>query len=354
MIRDKKNTLGQNNPRGDMNLLNEVNTFLPDFRESFMIRYKILKLISDSQMVGRRQISKLLSLPERRVRNEIEALKELSLIDQHAMGLKITELGRRKLEKLLSIYDELNEINVLAKTVEDYLGIKCVRVVCKDSVNFSIALELMSLLHVYDNMKVIGITGGSSVGLAIESLPNKIDLGDIVVVPARGSIGSSVSYLSNTIVEKFAKKTDSKYYTLYTPDVLSESAIEVLKKESRLNQAIEMVSKIDTLLFGIGRADEMAEKRQLDQKYVKKVLNNGAKAEAFGYYFNSEGQIIDFVSTVGIDIDHFKRLENLIAIAYGKKKAEAIVSVSKINSKMQLITDDECAREIIDYIGGKK
>ncbi len=352
--RDEKTTLGQNNPRGAMDLFKEMNSFLPNFRDLFLIRYKILKLIGDSQMIGRRQIAKVLSLPERRVRNEIDILKELSLIVQRPMGLEITEFGIKKLDALLSVYNELNEMNVLAKTLEDSLGIKSVRVVSKDAVNFSIAHELISLLSVYDDMKVIGITGGSSVGLAVDSLPDKLHLGDVIIVPARGSIGTNASHLSNTIVEKFARKTGSAYYSLYTPDILSENTIEVLKKESGINEAIGMISTIDTLIFGIGRADEMARKRRLEPKYIDEVIKSGAKAEAFGYYFNDEGKIIDFVSTVGIDIDHFKRLENLIAIAYGRKKAEAIISVSKINRNMQLITDDECAREIIDHIGGKK
>ncbi len=336
-----------------MNWFNEVDNFLPNFREEFLIRYKILKLIDESEMIGRRQIARVLSIQERRVRNEIEDLKDLSLVKQHAMGIEITTLGKNKLDNLLDIYNNLNEINVLAKKLEQLLKIKSVRVVSKDTVSISLSVELMAMLNVYKDMKVIGITGGSSVGLAVDSLPNHFTIGEVTVVPARGSIGTSASHLSNTIVEQFARKTDSKYYSLYTPDILSEYSIEVLKKESGINEAINMVSKIDTLIFGIGRADEMARKRQLDPQYIDDVINNGAKAEAFGYYFNDEGKIIDFVSTVGIDIDHFKSLENLIAIAYGKKKAEAIISVSKINRNMQLITDDECAREIIDHIGGK-
>ena len=59
------------------------------------------------------------------------------------------------------------------------------------------------------------------------------------------------------------------------------------------------------------------------------------------------------ISTIGITLEKFKKLKRLIAIAGGIDKAQAIVSVSKINSNLVLVTDVECAKEIINIIGGK-
>ncbi len=337
----------------EMNNYNTICQLLPEFKELFLIRYDILKQIKESNLIGRRQISKKLSLQERKVRNEVDNLVNLDLVVQYNNGVSITQKGNELINTLYDVYMKLDDLNILSNKLKNILDISEVMVLNSKSFEFDSSKVLLDMLNKFSDKKIIGITGGSSVGLTISSIPENTCVGDFTVVSARGSIGNNSINLSNTIVETFARKTSNKYYPLYTPDILSEKTIDALRSEIGIKESIVMLNKVDTLIFGIGRADEMGKRRNLEPDFISNILNKGAKAEAFGYYFNSQGEIVDFINTVGIDINHFKKINNLIAIAYSKKKADAIVAVSKVNSRMKLITDDECARQIIKNLGGK-
>jgi central glycolytic genes regulator len=73
----------------------------------------------------------------------------------------------------------------------------------------------------------------------------------------------------------------------------------------------------------------------------------GAVAEALGYYFNRVGDINSITPTMGLKFNDVKDIKNIIAIAGGKNKAEAIIALKTQNPRMVLITDESAAKEII-------
>jgi central glycolytic genes regulator len=81
---------------------------------------------------------------------------------------------------------------------------------------------------------------------------------------------------------------------------------------------------------------------------IDTMLDKGAVAEAFGYYFNQEGEIVHEISTIGITLEKFKSLDNIIAVAGGKEKVEAIIAISKLNNKLVLFTDESVAKTILE------
>jgi central glycolytic genes regulator len=91
----------------------------------------------------------------------------------------------------------------------------------------------------------------------------------------------------------------------------------------------------------------MAERRSLCSEEIKKIENKKAVAEAFGYYFNSEGEVVHKINTIGIDLDKFKQTKNLIAIAGGVGKIEAILALTKLDSRLVLVTDENVANQIL-------
>ncbi len=135
---------------------------------------------------------------------------------------------------------------------------------------------------------------------------------------------------------------------LYTPDSLSKASIDSLMNEPKIREIMNDIEHIDTLIFGVGNAKTMARRRGLKQDVIDTMVEKGAVAEAFGYYFNQEGEIVHEISTIGISLDKCKSLENIIAVAGGVEKAEAIIAISKLNEKLVLITDESVAKLILD------
>ena len=70
--------------------------------------------------------------------------------------------------------------------------------------------------------------------------------------------------------------------------------------------------------------------------------------EAFGHYFNENGEIVCKLNTVGIDLETFKNVKESIAIFAGKRKAGALIALTNINKNIVLVTDEESAKAILE------
>ncbi|MPN60756.1 Central glycolytic genes regulator [bioreactor metagenome] len=104
---------------------------------------------------------------------------------------------------------------------------------------------------------------------------------------------------------------------------------------------------IDIFVFGIGRADVLADWRNMKESEKQALLDKGAVGEAFGHYFDIDGNVVSPSSTIGISIENYNRIQHVIAISGGESKADAIIGVSRVKPNMVLITDESAAKEII-------
>ena len=102
------------------------------------------------------------------------------------------------------------------------------------------------------------------------------------------------------------------------------------------------------VLHGVGRADDMAKKRQLPPSVEAEVLRKGAVAEAYGCYFNQKGKLVFSASTVAHDLGALKPDCALIAVAAGARKASAIDAVLRNRRHAMLVTDEGAAHGMLE------
>jgi central glycolytic genes regulator len=73
-----------------------------------------------------------------------------------------------------------------------------------------------------------------------------------------------------------------------------------------------------------------------------------AVGEAFGYYFNEQGEIVHKVLTIGLQLEDLVDIPNVIAVAGGSSKAKAIKAYLKqAPASTILITDEGAARKLL-------
>lgn len=336
--------------------IENMKALMPEIDEVFSLRYRMLYLVSYMQPIGRRNLSMKLNITERVIRKEALELKETGLIGFTGEGMVITEKGYEILEFFKDYFDDFVGIKALEIKTKEILGIRDVILVPDDEDHELVLKEIGRsaaeyMQHHLDDIHSIGLTGGSTVYHVVDALsrmPVKADYPKISVVPARGGLGSVSEHQANTLAERLARKIGGKYETLYMPDFLSEMSIEALMNEPTISKTIHMINNIDFLVFGIGMADVMAQRRSLAEPQIKSIQDKGAVAEAFGFYFNQEGDIVYEISTIGISLDTFKGLKHLIGVAGGEEKAEAIVSVCRLNRNLILVMDEKVAKKIIE------
>jgi central glycolytic genes regulator len=328
----------------------------PEVIEILESRYQILNIVNYLQPIGRRSLSTKLEMTERVIRKEANLLKDQGLLDFSLEGMTLTDQGERILNALKFFFHDLKGLKALEERLEILLNVKKVIIApaspedessmtIKDIGRFG-AEYVQSIIA---NSSIVGITGGSSVHSVIDCIKKeKSALSTLTVVPARGGLGKKADFQANTLVEKFANALGSQYKLLYTPDLLSKDAIDSLMNEPEIKEILEYIEKIDLLIFGIGDALTMAKRRSLNSEEIGIIETKGAVSEAFGYYFNREGEIVHEISTIGISLEKFKNIENLIAVAGGDDKSEAIVSICRLNPNLVLVTDENVARNIIN------
>lgn len=330
--------------------------FVPEAFTLLEKRYSILKVIYYKHPIGRRVLSNELQIGERVVRSEIDFLKDQNFIQVDALGMTITKEGKEIIEKLSGVIHELKGLSELEKSIKEKLNVSDVIIVPgdvnKDSTVFS---ELGKAAAVYIKKcirdgSIIALTGGTTIKEVVSNTSKTVNFKDVLIVPARGGLGRNVETQANTLVEDFAKKINANYRLMHAPDNLSDEAMKTLLKEKDLSETINKVRNADIIVFGIGIAGVMAVKRGCSVKEVEDILYRGAVGEAFGCYFDLDGNVIHSNPTIGIKKDEIQKIKNVIAVAGGKDKAKAIIAVGKQVRSAVIITDEGAAMEIINLL----
>lgn len=325
--------------------------------EAFTIlseRYEILRNIGIMQPVGRRVLANRLQTGERIIRSEVEFLKKQGLIDVNAAGMMITSEGEKIIDQLKEFIFELKGIHDLQESLKKRLQIKAVYVVPGNLMADEYVLNDISnrtsriLEDLIEENSTIGVTGGTTMAAVVNHLSQQTKEKNIVVVPARGGLGKKVESQANTIAATMAAKLKGTYQLLHASDTLSQEALESMLQDPEIKRIKEILKKANLLVFGIGRADEMANRRELPSELVQLLEERKAVAEAFGYYFNKEGNIVYEMKTIGISFEDFQQVPIAIGVAGGPDKAEAIVAISKLKQDMILVTDEGAARHILE------
>lgn len=331
-----------------------LSSFIPEFRKIFMQRYEILWLLSREGILGRRVISSMLNFSERVVRDEINKLKQANLVLVTSAGVTITEAGENIIDNFLELYRDLNSLTELAEVIEETLGLKKVVVVNGDvsrdenvfkSLGIAASKIINEVLKDGDN---IGITGGKTLSAIADELSVKQSKKDLTVIPARGSIGRSAEYQSNVIATKVADRLNADYKILSVPDAVSEETMKMLMDNQDVKEAYEKLQNLDILIFGLGRADVMTRRRGINEELKSKILKAGAVSEAFGHYFDIDGNEVYHSQSIGIAISEFLKIPSVIGVAGGEEKAEAIISISSLRPDMVLVIDESVANRIIN------
>ncbi|HHY82461.1 MAG TPA: sugar-binding transcriptional regulator [Clostridiales bacterium] len=335
------------------NLLSRI---VPEMIDLFEKRYTILRTIYSHQPVGRRALAGLLGMGEHAIRGETSILRNAGLIDSRPAGMALTPEGEAVLDNLREYANTIKGFNDLEQKVAGTLGISRVVIVPGDldkdpAVLSSIGKAAAVLLSdIITNGCRIAVTGGSSVAAVVNAFVRNKQLSRVLVLPARGGIGKEMEYQSNTIAASFAKKLGGDYRLLHLPDQLTAQAAETLLNDRETRSVIEEVKKADILICGLGRAREMAEKRNLMKDQAETLEKIGAVAEAFGYYFNQKGEVVFATSSIGLHLSDLKAIPKMIAVAGGARKAAAIIAVMTGWNNSILVTDESAAKEIIKIL----
>lgn len=325
---------------------------VPDLLATMKKRYRVLHHLYLTQPIGRRALAQQLQTTERILRAEVDFLKEQGLLAVETVGMHLTDSGHQVLEDLAQYVREIEGLADKERRLAERLGLVDVRIVPGDTATEPLGVKalghaaaeyLKSILHSGDTLAV---TGGTTIASVADAMP-RTALG-VEVLPARGGVGENMEFQANTIASRLAAQLGGTYRMLHAPDYLSEEGMQSLLAEPQVQETLERIRRARIVVHGIGQAIPMAKRRRLPQERVEQLMGQGATAEAFGYYFDRDGNIVHAMSTVGLRLSDLKNIERIVAVAGGADKAEAIEAVAKGCPLHVLITDEAVADAILE------
>lgn len=327
---------------------------LPDLMDIMRKRYTILHHIMISRVVGRRTLASSLDMTERVLRSEVDFLKAQGLLEIESYGMRVSPAGQQLLEAMEPMVRELFGLSELEDQIRRRFGIEQVVIVPGDSDTSPFAkIELgragaAAVRKMASKEGVIAVTGGSTMAEVANHLNPSPALKASLFVPARGGLGESVDFQANTIASTMAKKTGGHYRLLHVPDHLGEEAYQSLIQEPNIQEIIGVIRHARMLVHGIGEASLMAKRRKIDNAVIEELKQEGAVAEAFGYYFDASGTVVHKMPTVGLKLEDIQQTEVVIAIAGGRSKGHSVAAVMRFGYDHVLVTDEAAAQVMLE------
>ena len=330
---------------------------LPEAFETMLRRYHILDVINREEPIGRRLLSERVHLTERIIRKEVDALKINRLITSSSAGMSLTIDGHETLDELSELLESYTQFYEMEKELAKRLDIEACIIIPGNLDEDSTVLpkmanqtvEIMNRL-LGDKKQIISVMGGTTLNEVANYMDS--DLGknrELLFVPARGGLGDDPMIEANVIAQRMAQQTGGQFHGLYAPEYVHEQIYQDLLKEPEIKNTLQLVESATLILYSIGNPIEMAKRRGLNESTLQLLIDKKAVAEAFGEFIDKDGNIVYKLSNIGLQSSSLQKIEHIVTVAGGSKKANAIKSYLKTApSHTWLITDEAAANKILN------
>jgi deoxyribonucleoside regulator len=213
------------------------------------------------------------------------------------------------------------------------------------------------LNEILTDSSTLGISWGTAVyEVAYAFRPRRIK--DFNVVQVIGSFGFGDPAIDGPeVARKIALTFSGKYYTLNAPVIVQDkNTRNRLLKERNIREVLTKASKANAILVGIGSTDPgrsgIVRAGYLQEEEMEEInQSSGAVGDICCWLFDQEGvyRDIDFNQrVVGVTLDALKKSKaEVIGVAGGLEKAQAVLGALRGKLIDSLITDDKAAEELL-------
>ena len=219
------------------------------------------------------------------------------------------------------------------------------------------AFHLETIINSRD---IIGISSWSETLLnAIDAMHPLKNLNDIKVVQTLGGVGNSSA--TEHAVHLLSRITDlingEKFY-LPISGIVSKNFNFSALNDKHIEIVLDLFNKVSLALVGVGSINVFSPliKKSgniLPKVEINRLIKKGAVGDINLQFFDINGQkitISEKYKVIGMTLDQLKKTINVIAIAGGGHKVNAIIGALNTSVIDTLITDPNTAKEIIKNV----
>lgn len=212
------------------------------------------------------------------------------------------------------------------------------------------------LERVLENNMTVGISWGTSMLQVVNAIRPAQRL-RLDVVQLMGSISATSPDVDGPeIARRFASAFGAHCYHLHAPLLVQNALVrEALVQERNMRRTYEMMARMDVVVVGVGavRASSSGLFRAgyLNEGELASIREQGAVGDVCGRYFAASGAMCDLdlhKRLIGVQAETIQHTPISIGVAGGAQKAEALLGAVRAGLVNTLITDEECAKDLLD------
>ena len=218
----------------------------------------------------------------------------------------------------------------------------------------SIAMSAAKFLPDYvKNGQLVGISWGRTLYETVERIVFNGELPNTTFIPLIGGVGQlRHEYQMNSIVEKIANSFHSNRYYLFAPAFIENAkTLNMMLEDSSIRFMSEMWKRLDLAIVGIGEPISLSNafKNIYDKEFLANLMKHAAVGDIAARFFNADGEpcVSGNENILGISLDQLKEVPEVIGIAGGKEKAQAIHASIKAGYINSIVTDRSTALQIL-------
>lgn len=297
--------------------------------------YYVLGLTQD-------EIAKRLNFTRQKVNQMINALKEQDIVHVTVRGF------------------EQDNIELETKFEEKY-GLKECLIVTdygeKETAIYKVANVAAQYLEgTIKNGDTIGVSWGRTLAKIIDQMEFNHKT-ECKVISLLGALNMTSQFSkADEVARNLANKLDCPSIMLYAPLIVEHAETkEWLLREKHIKQSFDLMKQCNIAVLGIGSLTEetsIYNRGVISKEDLKVVHSRGFVGDIATNLVRPDGTwdsnpLKDRL--LSADIECFKNIDNVIAVAAGESKVEAIQAVLQSGCVDTLIVDETTARKIISF-----
>jgi DNA-binding transcriptional regulator LsrR (DeoR family) len=221
----------------------------------------------------------------------------------------------------------------------------------RQALAFSAADYICSIIESND---IVGIGWGRTLNRTSRSIEPEKKVNNVLFLPLLGGIGQvDPDFQVHNITRSFSKTFNGELIQYHMPGIVNDKELrEKLLQTKNAEEVTSYWKKLDKAIIGLGEAPH--EEDVLTSTYFSKeekedLTKNGAIGDICMRFFDISGKQVNYLNQeiMSIDLNTLQSTPEVIAIAGGIKKANAIIGASNGKYIKTLVTDEPTALIIL-------
>ncbi len=249
----------------------------------------------------------------------------------------------------------------LEEQIASRFGLRHVKVLLSQGQPYPRMLQGLGVLaaRYLESVLVAGMTLGISWGTALHCTVKALQPArrfPITVVQMIGAVGTSDPLIDGLdLARQLAALYGGECRYLFAPLIVADShAKEVLLQQDQIRQVLEVARQADVALVGIGsprlEVSSLLRAGYLTRELLPQLQERGVVGDVCARHYDLHGQLADIElnrRVVGIELADLHHIEQVIGVAGGEAKAEAILGALRGHHVNVLITDATAAEKLL-------